>query len=59
MSKVKIKLVRSTNSTTKKHKATVRALGLKKIGQTVEKEKNEATMGMVETVKHLVELIEE
>ncbi len=56
---IKITLVKSTNSSIKKHKATVMALGLKKIGQTVEKEKNEAIMGMVNSVVHLVKVTEE
>ena len=56
---IKITLVKSTNSSIKKHKATVKALGLNKIGQTVEKEKNEAIMGMVNSVAHLVKVTEE
>jgi large subunit ribosomal protein L30 len=56
---IKITLVKSTNSSIKKHKATVQALGLRKIGQTVEKEKNEAIMGMVNSVVHLVKVTEE
>ena len=54
MTKVKITLVRSTAGSNKNHKATVEALGLKKIGQSVEKESNDAIMGMVRNVAHLV-----
>jgi large subunit ribosomal protein L30 len=54
MSKIRITLVKSTNSSLKKHKATVAALGLKKIGHMVEQENNDAIMGMVKTVAHLV-----
>lgn len=53
---IKITLVKSTNSSIKKHKATIKALGLSKIGQTVEKEKNEAILGMVNSVAHLVKV---
>jgi len=56
---IKITLIKSTNSSIKKHKATVKALGLNKIGQTVEKEKNEAIMGMVNSVAHLVKVTQE
>jgi len=56
---IKVTLIKSTNSSIKKHKATVKALGLNKIGQTVEKEKNEAIMGMVNSVAHLVKVTEE
>ena len=37
MANIKITLVKSTNKARESEKATVRALGLKKIGQTVEK----------------------
>ena len=37
MANVKITLVKSVNKAREAEKATVRALGLKKIGQTVEK----------------------
>ena len=37
MANLKITLVKSTNKAQKKPKATVAALGLKKIGQTVER----------------------
>lgn len=54
MAKVKITLVKSTNSANKNHIATVEALGLRKIGQSVEKESNDAILGMVRNVAHLV-----
>ena len=47
MANIKIKLVKSTNKARESEKATIRALGLKKIGQTVEKADNEATRGMI------------
>jgi large subunit ribosomal protein L30 len=55
VSEIKITLVKSTNGTIKKQRATVEALGLRKIGQTVIKPDNEAIQGMIESVAHLVE----
>ena len=54
MKELKITLVKSTNSSIKKHKATVAALGLRKIGQSVVMKDNQAIRGMVRTVAHLV-----
>ncbi len=54
MATIKITLVRSINSATKKHVATVKALGLTKIGQTVERQEDPAILGMVRHVAHLV-----
>ncbi len=55
---LKIKLVRSTIGTLPKQRKTIEALGLKKIGHTVEIVDNPQTRGMVEVVKHLVEVAE-
>ena len=55
---LKITLVKSTIGAIPKHKATVAALGLKKIGQSVEKKNNEATKGMLQQVRHLVKVEE-
>lgn len=38
--------------------ATARALGLKRIGQTVIKEQNDAINGMIKAIGHLVEVKE-
>lgn len=38
--------------------ATARALGLKRIGQTVVKEQNDAINGMIKAIGHLVEVKE-
>lgn len=54
MAKLHITLLKSTNSIKKNQTATIRALGLRKIGQTVEQEDNDATRGMVRIVAHLV-----
>ena len=55
---VKITLVKSTIGAIPKQKATVAALGLKKIGQSVEKKNNDATKGMIQQVRHLVKVEE-
>jgi large subunit ribosomal protein L30 len=55
---LKITLVKSTISSLKNHKATVQALGLRKIKQSVIKPDNAATRGMIFKVKHLVEVEE-
>ena len=54
MSNINITLVKSTSGSIRKHKATVEALGLKKVGQTVTQPDNEAIRGMINTVVHLV-----
>lgn len=56
---LKITLKKSKIGRVPKHKKTIEALGLKKIGQTVEKEDNEAIRGMVRQVEYLVEVEEE
>ncbi|NLF21368.1 MAG: 50S ribosomal protein L30 [Clostridiaceae bacterium] len=54
MAKVKITLVKSTNSTNRIHRKTVQALGLRKIGQSVEKDDSPVIRGMVRQVSYLV-----
>lgn len=54
MAKVKITLTKSVIGRKKDQIATVSALGLKKIGQSVEKEGTPQVMGMVSKVSHLV-----
>ena len=41
-----------------KHRATVEALGLRKLNKTVELPNNAATLGMVKQVQHLVKVEE-
>ena len=40
-------------------KRTIEALGLKRLGHTVEQEDNRAVRGMITTVRHLVEVTED
>lgn len=58
MSKVKIKLVKSGIDRPERQKRTLRALGLTKMQRTVEKELNPQIEGMINTIKHLVEVKE-
>lgn len=56
---IKIRLVKSSSGHKPNQKATLKALGLNKINQVVERPANDAILGMVATVKHLVEVVEE
>ncbi len=55
---IKVTLKKSTIGCKKDQIATVAALGLKKIGQTVEKSDIPQIRGMIFKVKHLVEVSE-
>ena len=55
---LKITLVRSPIGNTERHKATIRALGLHKIGQTVEQPNSLSVRGMIAKVNHLVQVEE-
>lgn len=54
MAKIKVTKVKSAINRTSKQKLTLAALGLKKIGQTVEHEDTPNILGMVAKVEHLV-----
>ena len=56
---LKVTLVKSPISAKPKHRATVEALGLRKLNKTVELPNNAATLGMVKQVQHLVKVEEE
>jgi large subunit ribosomal protein L30 len=56
--KLKITLVKSSIGAIPKHKATVLALGLKKLNKTVEMPDNAAIRGMIHQVRHLVKVEE-
>lgn len=56
--KLKITLVKSPISAIPKARATVEALGLKKMNKTVELPDNDAVRGMVNKVRHLVKVEE-
>ena len=56
--KVRIKLIRSVIGSLPNQRATVRSLGLRKIGSFTEQEASPAIMGMLRTVSHLVSVEE-
>ncbi|MEZ4860695.1 MAG: 50S ribosomal protein L30 [Caldilineaceae bacterium] len=55
---IQITLVKSPIGFNKRQKATVKALGLMKLHQTVEKDDSPAIRGMINRVSHLVEVTE-
>jgi large subunit ribosomal protein L30 len=56
--KVRVTLVKSAIGYSKRHKATVRALGLRKLHQTVEHLDTPVLRGMIAKIMHLVEIEE-
>lgn len=58
MAKVKITLVKSTIGRLKNQQATVQALGLRKIGQSVVRNDDAVLRGMIDKVSHLVKVEE-
>ena len=58
MAKIKLTKQKSAINRTSRQKLTLEALGLKKIGQTVEHEATPNIMGMVNKIKHLVSVEE-
>ena len=57
MAKIKIKQIKSGIDRPNRQKLTLRALGLRKMNQVVEKEATPQILGMVAKVQHLVEVI--
>jgi large subunit ribosomal protein L30 len=55
MAKLRVTLRRSAAGRTERQKGTVRALGLRRIRQSVVHEQTPQIMGMVRAVSHLVE----
>jgi len=58
MATIKVKQVRSAINLTARQKATIKALGLKKLNHVVEHEATPQILGMVKKVQHLVEVVE-
>ena len=56
MAKVRITQVRSEIGQSRKHRGTLRALGLGKIGRSVEHDEGPALAGMLRKVRHLVKV---
>ncbi len=58
MGKIKVIQVRSSINRSQNQKRTLEALGLRKMGQTVEHDATPVILGMVNKVKHLVSVEE-
>jgi large subunit ribosomal protein L30 len=56
MAKVRITQVRSQIGQTEKHRGTLRALGLGRIGKTAEHDDGPVLAGMLRKVRHLVKI---
>jgi large subunit ribosomal protein L30 len=56
--KIRVKLVRSVIGCLPRQRATVRALGLRKIGSSSDQEASPEILGMVKAVSHLVSVEE-
>jgi len=58
LKRLRLKLVRSPIGATERQRATVRALGLRRLHQVVEQADSPVTRGMVQKVEHLVVIME-
>ena len=56
--KLRVTLVKSPIGAVPKNKATVEAMGLRKLHKTVEMPDNPAVRGMIDQVRHLVKVEE-
>jgi len=59
MSTIKIKQVKSAIKRPADQKATIQALGFRRLNQVIEKEVTPQFMGMVNKVKHLILVVEQ
>lgn len=57
--KIQIKLVKSGIGYSERHKATLRALGFRRLNQVVEQADTPTLRGMLYKVNHLVEIMEQ
>ena len=58
MTKLKVKLVKSGIGSTKRQKAILASLGLRKMNQTVEHNNSPEIIGMVNKMRHLLKVEE-
>jgi len=58
MAKLKITQVRSEIGQSQRHRGTLRALGLRGIGKTTERDESPQVAGMLRKVRHLVRVEE-
>ncbi|HEY6781969.1 MAG TPA: 50S ribosomal protein L30 [Candidatus Dormibacteraeota bacterium] len=59
MSTVRVKQLKSRNGADKRQTDTLRSLGLRRIGHTVEHSDSPQIRGMIHKVRHLVEVSED
>ena len=58
MDTIKIKQVKSAIKRPADQKATIKALGFRKLNQTLEKEATPQILGMVKKVQHLIQIVD-
>lgn len=58
MTMIKVKLIRSLIGKPELHRKTIQALGLRKIGQVVEKNDTPQIRGMIHQVDYMVDVID-
>jgi large subunit ribosomal protein L30 len=58
MSTIKIKQVKSAIKRPADQKATLKALGFRRLNQVIEKEGTPQILGMINKVKHLITIVE-
>jgi large subunit ribosomal protein L30 len=58
MAIIKIKQIRSSIKRPAVQKATIKALGFRKLNQIIEKEETPQILGMIKKVQHLVKVVE-
>ena len=58
LKKIRIKQVKSAINRPANQKATIKALGISKLNQTVEHNATPQILGMVKKVQHLVEVVD-
>jgi large subunit ribosomal protein L30 len=56
MAALRITQVRSANGSNRKQRESLRTLGLGKIGRTAEREDHPTVRGLINSVRHLVEV---
>jgi large subunit ribosomal protein L30 len=56
MAKLVVEQVKSANGSSRKAQATLKTLGLGKIGRTSEREDDPTVRGLIHSVQHLVEV---
>jgi large subunit ribosomal protein L30 len=56
MATLRITQVRSVNGSSRKQRDSLRTLGLGKIGRTSEREDHPTVRGLIQSVRHLVEV---